>query len=681
MNPGAPLRPGAPAPLRFRAPAAPRLLAVLTLIALVGAGTANCRRAHDGRPVIVLAFDGLDYGLTRTLIEAGRLPHFAQLARSGGFRALATTMPPQSPVAWASFLTGLAPVDHGILDFVHRDPATMTPYLSTTETEPPSWLLNLGPWQIPLRSGRVKSLVDGTPFWASLDARGVETTIMRMPANYPPSGQATRELSGMGTPDLLGTYGTFVVFSSAPTVATNTNVEGGRLRRVEVVDDTVRAALEGPDNPLRRDSQMLTTPVIAYLDRTAGAARIVIGDEERVLKAGEWSDWIPVSFHLGPMQSLNGMCRVFLRQVQPDFELYVSPINLDPTSPALTVSSPSGFARDLARATGRFYTQGMPEDTKAYTAGVFDTDEFLRQASMTASENRQQFRYLLDRFRGGLFFHYFGHVDQVSHVMWRTMDPSHPAYVAARDEPYRGVIEKLYVGLDAIVGEALAKMPADTLLVVMSDHGFTSWRRSFNLNRWLEEEGYLALKNPAQRGDGLLQDIDWNRTRAYALGLNGLYINVKGRERFGIVEPSDRDRLAAEIQAALLQAIDPQLRTRAITAVFRPQGASHPLRHPDRTPDLIVGYAKGTRTSNLSALGGVPTVVMEDNLDLWSGDHCMDPAAVPGVLLSNRPLRKKVGSLQDVSSAILAEYRYEQRAQSNEQRALNVECRARCSFS
>jgi len=639
-----------------RAPLPGRFLALVLLLALVAVATASCRGAHGGRSVIVLAFDGLDYDLTRRLIEAGRMPHFAQLAHTGGFMALPSTMPPQSPVAWSSFVTGLSPVDHGIFDFVHRDPSTMTPYLSTTETEPPSWVVNLGKWSFPLRGGHVKSLVDGTPFWAPLDQRGVETTIVRMPANYPPSGQAARELSGMGTPDLLGTYGTFVVFSSAPTVATDSNVEGGRLRRVEVVDETVRAALEGPPNPLRSDSQILTTPITAFLDRTAGAARVAIGDEERVLKAGEWSDWIPVAFHMAPFQTLNGMCRIFLRQVQPDFELYVSPINIDPASPALIVSSPSAFARELADATGRFYTQGMPEDTKAYTAGVFDTPEFLRQASITAEENRRQFRYLLDRFRGGLFFHYFGHVDQVSHVMWRTLDPAHPAYVASRDQKFHGVIEDLYAGLDRIVGEALSTMPAGTLLIVMSDHGFTSWRRSFNLNRWLEEAGYLVLKNPSQRGEGLLQDIDWTRTRAYALGLNGLYLNVKGRERFGIVAASDRDALAKEIQAALLEVIDPQLGTRAITAVFRPQAGDHPLRHPDRTPDLIVGYAKGTRTSNFSALGGVPRVVMEDNLDLWSGDHCMDPAAVPGVLLSNRPLRAKVTSLQDVSAAIVAEY-------------------------
>jgi len=256
-----------------RAPLPGRFLALVLLLALVAVATASCRGAHGGRSVIVLAFDGLDYDLTRRLIEAGRMPHFAQLAHTGGFMALPSTMPPQSPVAWSSFVTGLSPVDHGIFDFVHRDPSTMTPYLSTTETEPPSWVVNLGKWSFPLRGGHVKSLVDGTPFWAPLDQRGVETTIVRMPANYPPSGQAARELSGMGTPDLLGTYGTFVVFSSAPTVATDSNVEGGRLRRVEVVDETVRAALEGPPNPLRLPDPHDTDHGIPGSDRGRRASR------------------------------------------------------------------------------------------------------------------------------------------------------------------------------------------------------------------------------------------------------------------------------------------------------------------------------------------------------------------------------------------------------------------------
>jgi predicted AlkP superfamily phosphohydrolase/phosphomutase len=351
------------------------------------------------------------------------------------------------------------------------------------------------------------------------------------------------------------------------------------------------------------------------------------------------------------------MVRVYLKQVQPEVELYVSPINLDPLQPALAVSTPSAFAGELARASGRFYTQGMPEDTKAYVAGVLGPDEFLQQASLTAEENRRQYVRLLNEPRGGLLFHYFGHVDQVSHVMWRSRDPGHPAYDAAHDAPYRQVIDDLYVGLDRIVGETLDTMSPETLLIVMSDHGFASWRRLFNLNTWLERQGYLVLSDPSRRDEPMFQSVDWSRTRAYGLGLNGLYLNIRGRERFGIVDPAERASLAAEIAAALRAEIDPVTGGPAITAVHVASGARASAAHPDREPDVIVGYAKGTRCSNGSALGAVAVEVMENNTSLWSGDHCMDPSTVPGVLLTSRPLRKPAASLHDLSAAIVAEVR------------------------
>jgi predicted AlkP superfamily phosphohydrolase/phosphomutase len=633
------------------------------LVAALALGSTACDRHQQANTrAIVLGFDGLDYDLTRTLMEAGRLPNFSRLARQGRFSALGTTMPPQSPVAWSSFTTGLAPDQHGIFDFIHRDPATLLPYLSTTRTDPPRWPIEVGHWRLPLRGGRVTSLRDGQPFWAQLEREGVRTTILRMPANYPPSGRATRELSGMGTPDLLGTYGTFSFFTSDAPLYGDHAVAGGKVFPVRVERDVLQANLEGPDHPYRTDRQTLMAPFTVYRDARAEAARIVIGSEERVLNTGEWSDWVPVTFRLTSLQSLHGMCQFYLKQVRPVFELYVTPINLDPLSPALPISTPSSYAATLARATGRFYTQGMPEDTKALSAGVFDADDFLRQAANSASENMRQFAYVLDQFHDGLLFHYFGHVDLVSHMMWRSMDPEAPAYNASRDEPYRHVIEDLYAGLDGLVGRTMARMPADTLLVVLSDHGFASWRRTFNLNRWLEQHGYLTVSDPARRGESLT-DIDWSHTRAYGLGLNGLYINVTGREKFGIVDPADREPLAREIRRALLETIDPATHARAITAIHLPPeeagvppagAGARAVTHPERAPDLIVGYAKGTRVSNDSALGAVPaTNVFTDNTEAWSGDHCMDPAGVPGVLFSNRPLPGDVKSLQDVPNAII----------------------------
>jgi predicted AlkP superfamily phosphohydrolase/phosphomutase len=645
------------------------IASALTLLAAIAAvaATASCRgssgTATPGRRVIVLGFDGLDYQLTRTLMEAGRLPNFSRLAKMGGFSALGTSMPPQSPVAWSSFTTGLDPAGHGIYDFIHRDPATMAPYLSTTRTEAAEWTIPVGPWQFPLKGGRVMPLRAGEPFWARLEAAGARTSILRMPANYPPSGQAEHELSGMGTPDILGTYGTFSFYTSEPFAYAGRTIAGGAIHRVRVIGDHMAAALEGPDNPFRRERVKLTAPFTVYVDPRESAARIIIGSEQRVLAVGEWSDWVPVSFELTPLQSLRGMCRFYLKQVRPYFELYVTPINLDPTSPALPISTPSSYAAELAGATGRFYTQGMPEDTKAYSAGVFSAEEFLRQAGLTADESRRQYAYALDRFIDGasgsdarLLFYYFGHVDQVSHMMWRAMDPDHPAYDAATDAPHRHVVEDLYVGLDRIVGATLDRMAPDMLLVIMSDHGFTSWRRTFHLNSWLEQNGYLTVRDPSRRAEPMFANVDWSRTRAYGLGLNGLYLNLQGREKSGIVPAAQREALTTEIAAKLLAAADPSTGQRAITAIARPGADGHAVAHPDRAPDLLIGYAKGTRGSNESALGEVPAEVMIDNREAWSGDHCMDPAAVPGVLFVSRPLSRPVGSLQDLTGAILAEF-------------------------
>jgi predicted AlkP superfamily phosphohydrolase/phosphomutase len=629
-------------------------LAGLLLLCLACGGGSGA----GGKRVVVLGFDGLDYGITRALIDQGRLPNFARLASTGGFAPLATSIPPQSPVAWSTFITGLDPGGHGIFDFIHRDPNTRVPYLSTTRTEASSRTMAIGDWQVPLAGGEVEQLRQGQPFWEVLDARGIETTIVRMPANFPPSGAATRELSGMGTPDLLGTYGTFSFYTSEPYAFGGRALSGGAWYPVAVEDHAVRSRLRGPDNPFRRVAEPVTADFTVHVDAERPVAKLVVGSEERVLAVGEWSDWVPVDFDLRvPLQGLPGMARFYLKQVRPHFELYVSPINFDPMDPAMPISGPAGYAAELATATGRFYTQGMPEDTQALRQGVLTRDEFLAQARLAGDEVRAQYRHVLGGFQRGLLFYYFGNVDQISHMMFRAGDPGHPAYDPAIDPGYAQVIEDLYAGLDRVVGDTLDALGPDDTLVVMSDHGFASWRRTFHLNTWLKEEGFLTLANPAREDDpGFFGNVDWSRTRAYGLGLNGLYLNVRGREGSGVVEPGDRERVMSEIAARLLQTIDPATGLPAITKVYRRDEVYTDAGLFDRAPDLVIGYARGTRASDETALGGIPKEVMVDNTEPWSGDHCMDHETVPGVLLSNRALRKPAPSLQTLAAAVLAEF-------------------------
>jgi hypothetical protein len=243
------------------------------------------------------------------------------------------------------FHTGLDPGGHGIFDFVHRDPKTLVPFLSTTKTEPATWSIKIARWQFPLSGGRVELLRHGEPFWGVLEQHGIESTIVRMPANFPPSGQAARELSGMGTPDLLGTYGTFTFFTSgliAPGMAGP--VSGGVINQVDIEDGVVHGTLVGPDNPFLRQPEKVKAPFTAFLDAERRFIKLTIGAEELLLKVGEWSPWVPIQFELIPSQRLHAEARFYLKQLEPDFELYVSPLNLDPLWPALPISHPASYA-------------------------------------------------------------------------------------------------------------------------------------------------------------------------------------------------------------------------------------------------------------------------------------------------------------------------------------------------
>ena len=631
---------------------------VLGVLRMVALSSATCGSSGStGRRVIVLGFDGMDYELTRRFMAEGKLPNLQRLAESGGFSPLTTSIPPQSPVAWSEFITGMDAGGHGIYDFMHRDTITMVPYLSTSRSSDPSRTIKLGRWQLPLSGGTVELLRHGTPFWEVLEQNGIPTTVMRMPANFPPSGTASRELSGMGTPDLLGTYGTFSFFTTVPERITE-DVSGGVVYRAELVDNVLDATLVGPPNPFLVAGNSVRAEFKVYADPTRPVAKIVIDDQEIILQEGEWSEWVTVDFTLLPyVQSLRGIVRFYLKQVHPEFELYVTPINIDPLNPAMPISTPSGFAAELARGTGRFYSQGMPEETSALSSGVFNDEDFLRQATLVAEENRRQYRHVLEHFDDGFLFYYFGNLDLVSHMMWRTMDSTHPAHDPVADAPYRNVIEELYVAADEIVGETLQSMDDDATLIVMSDHGFTSWTRAFNLNSWLRANGYIAFKNRSdQVGTGFFENVDWSRTQAYAIGFNSVYINVRGRERVGSVPRQQRRIVLDEIARSLVRFVDPKTGKRAITKVYRRDEVYQDRGHLDIGPDLIVGFARGVRGSDESALGTITREIITDNTGKWSGDHLMDHEAVPGVLFTNRPLQRAASSLKELGAAVLAEF-------------------------
>lgn len=562
--------------------------------------------------VMVLGIDGCDPKLLQQFMDEGKLPHFSRLAQEGSFTTLATTTPPQSPVAWATFVTGLDPGAHGIFDFIHRDLKTMQPVASMTSVE----------------DGRSVLKREGKPFWGHLRDRGIPTTLLKVAANFPPQGSPGRVLTGMGTPDLLGTYGTFTFYTTSDEPPPP-ELSGGQFVRVEVREGKMRASLIGPENS--------GLPFHLWVDGQDPSAVVQVEDQRILLAEGEWSEWVPVRF-----PPAAGMVRFYLKSVRPDLQLYVTPVNLDPCRPAQAITSPESFSRHLCRCCGRFYTQGMPEDTKALVHGVFTDAEFLVQNELVLKERRRLFRQGLKEFEEGLFFFYLSTPDILSHLYWNTVDPEHPGYREERASKFAGAIESSYLEADRLVGEALEAVDDRTVLLVISDHGFAPYHRSFNLNGWLRENGYL---------EGTRGAVNWSKTRAYGLGFNGLYLNLQGREPEGVVQAGEKEQLLQELSERLL-GIEDQGR-RVIRGVYRAEEVYTQTHLRDRSPDLVVGYERGYRAGWKTVLGDPEGPILEDNLEPWSGDHLIAPDVVPGVLLCNRKLKVEDAALVDIAPTVL----------------------------
>lgn len=639
-------------------------------LAMAAGGCSDASAAH--RPpeprVLILGMDGMDPKLVQDLMDAGRMPNFSKVAAAGTFMPLETAAPPQSPVAWSNFICGADPGTHNIFDFIHRDlghgdgDPVVLPYLSTSAVEPPSrdWAISFGDWRIPLFASTPVSLRRGGAFWDDLIKAGVETVVYRIPANYPPPEIEGREfdcICGMGTPDLLGTYGEFTFFTPTAPVA-GRNVGGGRFARLRMRDDRGTGRIIGPGNFLRKPDANGRVPDLEAAfeivrDPKMPVAKITIGDEVVLLKQGEWSDWVPVRFETGmPFMGVDAMVRFYLKSVRPQTELYVTPVNIDPLKQVTSIGAPDSFPAEVAQACGRFYTTGIPEDTKALRSGALTEDEFLQQVHILTGERFRQFHYALDHFDKGCLFFYFGHTDQLAHIFWRDRDPGHPAYDPDDAARYGTVVEDAYVEMDGLVGDALATLDPGDTIIIMSDHGFTSFRRGVNLNTWLIDNGYMKILDGVDpKNNAYLSAVDWSGTKAYALGLNGFYLNQAGRERMGVVKPgAERTALLHELKEKLLAIRDDG--KPVIDEVYIVEEV-YPDADPSIAPDILVGYADTYRASWATAEGGSPPGLFEDNTDRWSGDHCIAHQIVPGILVTNRKVRLDDPNLTDLAPSVL----------------------------
>ncbi len=643
-------------------------------LALVGACGDDM---DDASPrMMVVGFDGLDPKVLQRLMDEGKLPNFKKLAQEGGFTPLKTSIPPESPIAWSNVISGADPGEHGIFDFVHRrfagaeklEEKHLELFMSTALTDSGStW--SFGDLQIPKPwdAGGTEEMRRGPVFWNILREQGVPASIVRIPANYPPTASEQRTFPGMGTPDLPGTYGTCFQFTSDPAAQTGEPAPGAKIKKVYVRDDAVTTALEGPPDPFKKGNPVVTTPMTVAIDRENESVKISVSGAEVILNVGEFSQWVSVSFDLisalgMPLEGVDGICRFKLQSLEPHFKLYVTPIQIDPRDPFTPVSTPDDAAPELAESIGPYYTQGMAEDTSALRAGIFTPAEYLEQVDLVWDERISMLDFELDRFEkaGGFLFFYFSSTDLVSHMMWRFSDPEHPNYDPDQPDQVKSAIEDIYRRADDAVGEIRKRIGEETLLMVISDHGFAPYYRALNLNTWLWQNGYLAIKDEKRLGqDKLLADVDWENTRAYALGFNALYLNLRGREPHGTVMPSEQDALLAEIDQKLREYRDPKNgETVVLTNYISKNQFRGEWAESDITPDMIIGYASRYRAHDDTVEGLIVPAsrVIQDNMDAWSGCHLMAAEVVPGVVVSNRPIKLQDPALYDVTVTVMDFY-------------------------
>jgi len=601
--------------------------------------------------LVIIGLDGMEPSLVEKYMSEGNLPNLSKLKKRGTYAKLQTTTPAISPVAWSSFMTGSNPSKHNIFDFLSRDPKSYLPDLSSARIGKPKKILSLGKYNIPLSKPEIKGLRKSIPFWKILGQKGIFSTILRVPITFPPEKFSGHLLSGMCTPDLKGSQGTFSFYTSDKDKIKKR--EGGINIPVSINGDKIETYISGPENNLLKKEEEIRLPLRITIDKNKDEALLEVSGQKFKLKKQTFSEWIKLTFRPGLRMKIKAICRFYISRIHPHFEMYLTPLNIDPEKPALPLSQPFIYSIYLAKLLGSFITLGEANDTWALNEGTLSEKAFLELTYSNHKEWEKMLFNAINKTKKGLVTCVFETTDSIQHMFWRYLDKNHPALESGEAKMSSKVIEDLYQKMDELVGKVLEKTNEKGVLIIMSDHGFKSFRRGVNLNSWLYLNGYLSLKEGKKESDEWFKDVDWESTKAYALGLGGVYINQKGREAKGTIRAGEETKaLKRELIEKLNGLKDEEKNAVAINKVFdRDELPSGPYK--DNCPDLIVGYNEGYRVSWDSVTGKINNTVFEDNIKAWSGDHCIDPRIVPGIFFCSKKINNTSPSIMDIAPTAL----------------------------
>lgn len=591
------------------------------------------------KSIVILGIDGMDPDVFRFLNEHGDMPVLGAIAEAGNFRRLDTSNPPQSPVSWTNIATGSDSGTHGIYDFLHRNPKTYTPELSL--------------FGIRQHKGGVQytSHVRLPSIFERAMERGVHVTLLRWPLTFPapdslPSN--SRLLAGMGVPDLRGTLGRYTFYTSDRSITERD--KHGRIVHIIPKNSVVKTEIYGPRYLGWKGMKEATIPIT--IERTSEGLTITLPDEKLQLKNGEWSPHVIIRFSTGLMGKVSAVTRIVCIESEPFPSVFVLPMQINPVDTTLPLSSPRTFAKGLWDKIGPYLTLGMPEDTNGLKDGLISENVFINLCNDVFVERERMLDTTFEDFDNGIFACVFDTLDRIQHMFWQ--DRTLPLQKTETKKP-TNVVAEWYRRMDALVGRVIKRIGNETPLIILSDHGFTSLNTYVHLNSWLARNGFMVFKDEAKKGGPLFENVDWSKTRAYALGFNSIYLNIIGREGKGIVEPNSTDALCVDLIEKLREWTEDG--NPIIKKVYKSKDI-YIKKHTENGPDIVVGYQKGYRASKQTVLGEAPEgKMLEDNLEHWCGDHCCDPSFVPGVFFGLNLQKAGIDlpdtlSVNDISSII-----------------------------
>lgn len=605
----------------------------------------------------MLGFDGMEPSIAEAMLDRGELPNFAALQQRGGVHRLTTTIPPQSPVAWNSYATCQNPGVHNIFDFIRRNPRGASgpfPLVGTGRVDPPT----LAPNGALITPAQAENYRKGTAFWTAADEQGFRAKVLNIPFCFPPDSLKNGTmLSALGVPDLRGTTSTYFALSDSFNKAQLEEDLGGGKRIVLSFDgsDEAQVQITGPRDQRRKFNEAgayTETPLHIRVNR-ADHRGTVEADGKRVeLEQGVWSEWLDLPFVMSDTVKVLGITRFFPQEIGEQTRIYMACVQYHPEAPYTALSAPASYSEELKGRYGIYKTIGWAYDTHALRQGDMDEDTFLKDIEETMAWRERLTLDELDRGEFDMLLSAWTATDRVGHMFWRFRDEKHPWYTPDVPDRWRTALEYTYKRADEITGKVLEKLNDEDSLFVFSDHGFGSWRTGFNLNTWLRDNGYLRVENPHQADRGFLQDINWNETRAYTVGLSSFYLNIKGRETSGTVDPGEAESLAAEIADKLKQVKDPATGATVFSNLY-PRSSYHGEAMSD-APDLSLGYAPNYQNARQASRGGVGGNLFEPIEDKWSGEHAAsDYQACQGVFFSNTPVEKENPHIQDLGVTAL----------------------------